>query len=206
VFPIEMPSLRERRGDLPTLIDEFTTQNIAAGRGEFRFTPPALAALTQYAWPGNIRELGNLMERLCILHAGGTVDVADLPARYRPTELTDIEVLELLEPPQPVSAPCAPSRPEWCEPLAESADDVPSAASATPSGLVEPDGRLALPPDGMDLKACLHDLEFRLIGQALERSGGTVAQAARLLGLRRTTLVEKLRKFGFDAQEALSEI
>jgi sigma-54 specific flagellar transcriptional regulator A len=53
-----------------------------------------------------------------------------------------------------------------------------------------------LPADGIDLRAHLTQIERRLVEQALERSNGTVAHAARLLGLRRTTLVEKLRKLG----------
>ena len=62
-----------------------------------------------------------------------------------------------------------------------------------------------LPEQGLDLKAHLQAIETRLIAQALERSGGTVAQAARLLGLRRTTLVEKLRKLGIATGESLTE-
>ena len=61
-----------------------------------------------------------------------------------------------------------------------------------------------LPENGVDLRAHLTHIERTLISQALERSGGTVAHAARLLSLRRTTLVEKLRKLGMaGAQESL---
>ncbi len=63
------------------------------------------------------------------------------------------------------------------------------------------DGGEALPDDGIDLKGHLYAIEHRYISEALERSGGTVAHAARLLGLRRTTLVEKLRKYGFAESE-----
>ena len=64
---------------------------------------------------------------------------------------------------------------------------------------------LELPADGIDLRAHLLAIEQRLIAQALERSGGTVAQAARLLGLRRTTLVEKLRKYASPAATRCAE-
>jgi sigma-54 specific flagellar transcriptional regulator A len=60
----------------------------------------------------------------------------------------------------------------------------------------------ALPQDGLDLKAHLYAIEQQLIAEALARSGGTVSQAARLLGLRRTTLVEKMRRFGMSVAEA----
>jgi sigma-54 specific flagellar transcriptional regulator A len=61
-----------------------------------------------------------------------------------------------------------------------------------------------LPTEGLDLRAHLYAIEHKFISEALERSGGTVAHAARLLGLRRTTLVEKLRKYGFAESEGLS--
>ena len=68
------------------------------------------------------------------------------------------------------------------------------------------DATADLPEDGIDLRAHLFAIEHRLIAQAMQRSGGTVAQAARLLGLRRTTLVEKLRKFGIAGDESPSEV
>ena len=69
---------------------------------------------------------------------------------------------------------------------------------------IEAEAAEPLPADGMDLRAHLYAIEHRLISEALERSGGTVAQAARLLNLRRTTLVEKLRKYGFAESEGLN--
>ena len=82
VFPIECP-LRERREDLPALVETIAAQLARTGRGEVRFTPEALQALSSYEWPGNVRELTNLVERLAVLHPGGSVRVQDLPARYR---------------------------------------------------------------------------------------------------------------------------
>jgi sigma-54 specific flagellar transcriptional regulator A len=155
VFPIELPALRSRAEDLPCLIEDFADRNVADGRGHVRFSPQALAALTLYPWPGNIRELANLIERMSIVCAGRTVALEDLPAKYRPE--------------RPLS------------PLTSTAP--------------EPE----IPDAGIDLRAHLDTIERQLILHALERSGGTVAQAARLLALRRTTLVEKLRKFGISA-------
>ena len=99
------------------------------------------------------------------------------------------------------------------DPLAElknlADEDLPAAANgsddeAVPAvaGNVMPmAAAVALPEEGMDLRAYLENLERSLITKALEAAGGTVAQAARLLGLRRTTLVEKLRKYGLAAGE-----
>jgi len=178
VFPIEMPALRERAADLPALIGEFIAANVRDGRERVAFTPAAMRALAGYAWPGNIRELSNLVERLSILHGGRSVDVHDLPERYRANiaaadppvadaqaPISDAEALQLLE-----------GRHESCS-LAH------------------------LPVEGIDLRGHLDAIERALVQQALERSSGTVAHAARLLGLRRTTLVEKLRKLGDPALE-----
>ena len=246
VFPIEMPSLRERIDDLELLIGEFIEQNRAAGRPAIGLTQAALAVLRRHAWPGNVRELANLVERLSILHGGMPVDVAQLPPRYRPVAL--LEELQLAgAAPAPVfgastaaaltaaSVPAAPGMPATggiapapdATPL--TGDVFPTFAATVPDlpETVELDGEEALalltaggdvggadstvdsallPVDGIDLRAHLFAIEHSLITQALQRSGGTVAQAARLLGLRRTTLVEKLRKFGIAGGEALSEV
>ncbi len=64
VFPIEMPALRERREDLPQLIEEFIEHNVAEGRPRVQLSPAALGVLAQCPWTGNVRELSNLIERL----------------------------------------------------------------------------------------------------------------------------------------------
>ncbi len=196
VFPIEMPSLRERLEDLDLLIGEFIEQNRAAGRPAIGLTPAALAVLRRHPWPGNVRELGNLVERLSILHGGQAVDVAQLPPRYRSAALS-AETSADLSAPQPTEASC-PVAHELPPLLDEGEEPSPHAAGLLDAG--------ELPVDGIDLRAYLFAIEHRLVTQALQRSGGTVAQAARLLGLRRTTLVEKLRKFGLAGSEALSEV
>src|SRR5690606_15604534 len=83
VFPIEMPSLRDRREDLPELVGSLTRQLEKSGRGSVRLSPEALQVLQAYPWPGNVRELSNLIERLAVLHPAGVVRARDLPARYR---------------------------------------------------------------------------------------------------------------------------
>ena len=82
VFPIELPSLRERAEDLPELAEQILADRAAKGMPRVTLTPGTLRVLRQYKWPGNIRELANLLERLCVLHPDGTVDICDLPGRY----------------------------------------------------------------------------------------------------------------------------
>ena len=220
VFPIEMPSLRERIADLDDLIGEFVAQNAESGRRALRFTPRALEALRQHPWPGNVRELANLVERLSILSADGNVDLLQLPPRYRPAEpVADLfGQYGALPPPGEVTGPGATTG-SYASPFRGAAALDPSSLDTALTemesiGLLEPEPAAAdaqalaahrLPEDGLDLKAHLQAIELSLVTQALERSGGTVAQAARLLGLRRTTLVEKMRKLGLAGTESTTE-
>ncbi len=170
VFPIEMPPLRDRREDIPVLISDLITRMEKEKRGSVRLSPTAVTALAQHGWPGNVRELANLVERLAILFPYGVVDVADLPEKLRP--------VGKMEP-------------------------IPGLDEATQaeSGMTERTGDSSplpqrLPLEGIDLKAHLNNMELSLIRQALEEAGGVVAHAAKRLNMRRTTLVEKLRKYG----------
>ncbi len=185
VFPIEMPALRERREDLAALVGEFAERNSAEGRGWVSFSAHALAALGEYSWSGNVRELSNLVERMSIVRAGQTVEVADLPPKYQPPKGWVGA---------PLSEPAA---------AAESVSEVAPLSEAAALALLEsaescrPADPRALPEQGIDLREHLLSIERALVQQALRRANGTVAQAARLLNLRRTTLVERLRKLGF---------
>jgi sigma-54 specific flagellar transcriptional regulator A len=83
VFPIEVPSLRERPEDIALLVNELIRRLHEMGRGSFQLTPAAYASLSRYPWPGNVRELANLMERLTIMFNEGVVDYGDLPEKYQ---------------------------------------------------------------------------------------------------------------------------
>jgi sigma-54 specific flagellar transcriptional regulator A len=198
VFPIEMPSLRSRLEDLPMLVRDFAQRNVAEGRSRVELTPRALKVLSHYPWPGNVRELGNLIERLSILCPNRAVDVADLPPKYRPADLlAQLDLTADLQ--QPVVEPVDLDLEE------EAAEDDQEAVSMLAHS--EPgEAMVQLPPDGIDLRDHLFTIERDLIQQALSRAGGTVAHAARLLKLRRTTLVEKLRKFHMLNEAAASEV
>jgi len=96
VFPVEMPALRNRIEDLPLLIESILHRRSSQGEERIRMTGGALRVLKHYGWPGNIRELSNLLERLCVLYPGGLVDIADLPNRYSasaPLRASDTEAI-----------------------------------------------------------------------------------------------------------------
>ncbi|HNP34433.1 MAG TPA: sigma-54 dependent transcriptional regulator [Woeseiaceae bacterium] len=88
VFPIEMPPLYQRVSDLPQLVDELLLARSGEEPDSLRMSPAVMNVLAMYRWPGNIRELSNLVERLAIVKPQGTIELADLPARYT-SELSD---------------------------------------------------------------------------------------------------------------------
>jgi sigma-54 specific flagellar transcriptional regulator A len=199
VFPIEMPSLRSRIEDLPSLVRTFCDRNAAEGRGKLELSPRVMKVLSHYPWPGNVRELGNLIERLSILCPNRRIDVADLPPKYRPAAL--LAELDLDSEPDTIGALPLPEF-DIEETFELEDQEVMSLLAESDS----PDALIQLPPEGLDLRDHLFTIERDLIQQALNRAGGTVAHAARLLKLRRTTLVEKLRKFQMLNETAASEL
>lgn len=173
VFPIDMPSLRERVEDLPLLLNELVSRLENEKRGSIRFNSAAIMSLCRHDWHGNVRELANLVERLAILHPYGVVGVNELPKKFRHVDDTD-ENFAL-----PVVA------------------DV----TQTEGGLAGIDSPALLPVNGLDLREYLSDLECSLIQQALDDANGVVARAAEKLNIRRTTLVEKMRKYNISRKE-----
>jgi len=182
VFPVEMPPLSSRAEDLPLLVNELITRLEHEKKSSVRLTPAAMMALCNYDWPGNVRELANLMERLTILHPYGVVDAVDLPPKMAPHGRA----------------------------LSESRDEADSAASGAALPLVAGMPQVALnnkprlPRDGIDLKQHLTEIEISLIEQALDECSGVVAHAANRLKIRRTTLVEKMRKYSIQRPEEVS--
>lgn len=174
VFPIEMPALRERVEDLPLLLNELISRMEYEKRGSIRFNSAAIMSLCRHEWHGNVRELANLAERLAILHPYGVVGVNELPKKFRHVDELDENGMQ---------APVIPD------------------VTSIDNGLVGIDSPALLPVNGLDLKEYLNNLEKSLIQQALDDSTGVVARAAEKLKIRRTTLVEKMRKYELNRKE-----
>ena len=203
VFPIEMPSLRERATDVPLLLNELITAMEAEGRGSVRFNSGAIASLCRHNWPGNVRELANLVERMAILYPHGIVGLEDLPKKF--LHLSDQEINEASlsatslsqNSPSENSSTAAQS----VVPIQGLSSSVSSSSGSGSPGFLPPDGGSLLPLHGLDLKEYLANLEKDLIEQALDDSGGVVARAADRLHIRRTTLVEKMRKYQLQRRQ-----
>ena len=178
VFPIEMAPLRERVEDIPLLMNELISRMEHEKRGSIRFNSAAIMSLCRHAWPGNVRELANLVERMAIMHPYGVIGVVELPKKFRYVDDEDEQLVDSLR-----------SDMEERVAINNATTDFVASANAM------------LPPEGLDLKDYLGGLEQGLIQQALDDANGIVARAAERLRIRRTTLVEKMRKYGMSRRE-----
>jgi sigma-54 specific flagellar transcriptional regulator A len=195
VYPIETPPLRERKDDVVMLLHTLAQRAEKQGLGRLRFHMSALESLQRHPWPGNVRELSNLIERLAIMHPDGVVGVSELPAKCRhisepePTRYQAQNSLHL------VTGEAGPASFVSNDSLVSTensdvVDESPVFTITAPS--------MVVPAQGIDLKQYIESIEKALIADALDRTGFVVARAAALLMIRRTTLVEKMRKFGIQ--------
>jgi transcriptional regulator with GAF, ATPase, and Fis domain len=176
VIPLSIPPLRERSEDIPLLIEYFI--NIIGKNKKnplLGFDPIAMQALVNFPWRGNVRELENLVQYMTILHGGSTVGYNDLPEKYRSGA-----------PPSVQSGQAVDQQPTLD-------DDIRPEQlllfSPSPTALNE-----IWPDSGIDFNALVNDFETQLIIQALKLTQGNKKEAARLLNLKRTTLLEKIKK------------
>ncbi|MDH5570776.1 MAG: sigma-54 dependent transcriptional regulator [Gammaproteobacteria bacterium] len=145
VVPLKLPPLRERNKDINLLISQLS-QHLAQEHqlDTPQFTPAAMKALSAYHWPGNIRELRNVCERLLILCNGNTIDTTNLPIEIRGEQIQ-----------------------------------------------TQHSNGFTLPDSGIHLE----ELEASMINQALNKAHGNQSRAAKLLGLTRSTLIYRMKKF-----------
>jgi sigma-54 specific flagellar transcriptional regulator A len=184
VFPIESPALRERAADIPLLLQELAHRLDNNNENMVKFNDDAMHSLMSHAWPGNVRELSNLVERLAILYPKKLVGIEELPVKYQYGN-SSLPVSNISEEQQ--------EREALNELFLGQGEET---SEATQVGVLS----TALPSDGVNLKEYLSDLEINLISQALEQQEWIVARAADQLGMRRTTLVEKMRKYEISRQ------
>jgi DNA-binding NtrC family response regulator len=191
VIPIILPPLRRRKEDIPVLISHFMAKfNEKKQKNITGISDEARDLLMDYPWPGNIRELENIIERMIVLRDEGGLTVEDLPVKITETKRSII---------------IAPFRdePVFAKLNGDAPILVPEPAPAlTPTPQM--DGFVfEIPPEGVSLTRLVADFENRLIKQALAKANGVKSQAALLLGLNRTTLVEKMKRRGIE--ERLTE-
>ncbi len=208
VLPLTTPPLRERREDVPMLSRHFATLHASNGHRPIEPSPALLEEFMAYHWPGNIRELSNVIARFSALFAGRKVCYRDIPQDMLPRGLRDRTPKAT---PKVTPNTAAPT-PEGAAALthadqadqANQVDQVDQAdaimmASSAPNPIEDliclAQGSPLVVLDGVPLKKRLTDIERSLIEQALEQADGNVSKTARILSVQRTTLIEKINKY-----------
>ncbi len=159
VIPLLMPALRERKSDIPLLVNHFITRfNAQKNRSIAGASKEVFECLMAHHWPGNIRELENLIERMTIIKSSGQINFEDLPKTYSKKRQAETDSAEL-----------------------------------------------SFPEGGVDFNNIVDDFENKIILQALQKTGWNKNQAAILLKLNRTTLIEKIKKKGLKKPEKVDE-
>jgi sigma-54 specific flagellar transcriptional regulator A len=201
VIPLTIPPLRERGEDIGTLCRHFTELHAVNGKS-ISFTARSYKVLEHYAWPGNVREMSNLIMRFSVLFAGNRIDLAQVPHSAMPPELARLTT-DMLAHLDPGSDADELNLLKWLEkepaPVAAEQD---SAADWTPKRAEElvalAQGMRELPSQGIETKQILQELESNFIKVALTQSNGNVSKAAGLLNLQRTTLIQKIEKYNLN--------
>ncbi len=207
VLPVTLPPLRERQEDIPQLLMHFLDlANRAHPKQELCWlTPEAAANLSNQSWPGNIRQLQNLVERLVVMRGGGAISMEHIPPEYRrpANGLHHQRTPDVIQTRH--TGPIRIEHTNTSEPFPRGT----SLHSLNPrpgvQSMVAPADFGALPPEGINLIEFIENLENSLITQALQRTDNNRNQAARLLGMNRTTLVERIKKRKLSPMNPASE-
>jgi len=246
VLPIEMPPLRARIEDVPALTEHFARRLAPPGQGPIRLADELAHLFQCYDWPGNIRELSNLIDRLTVLYPSTRLSLASVPLTMLPRGMRpfaehlmsireaqgdgvgelneqqvsdprpdfDAPVMDMDELLEPVASWPAQALGLHAGPGTESEPQsdgiipvgvksveeiVMMVEESAPQAYSQP-GQAELPDEGLHLKEHLAEIERTLIVQALARSEGNISQTARLLRLQRTTLIEKINKYGLRTE------
>ena len=196
VVPLHVPALRERGDDVPVLFEHFARQCAGTAQAPVRAAPDLQRWLCAHTWPGNVRELLNFVERLTVLWPGAEVGIADIPAAMMPR-------VAGYEPSAAAEQEAVLSLWRWDDDENDSEESHPTNGAAVKeldveSGASSDDhasGPPSIPQGGVDLRQLMADFESAWIKEAMRMTGGNVSHAAELLGLRRTTFIERLRKY-----------
>ena len=206
VFPITVPPLRERRADIPLLVQHFMTRLTPDDmRGRIRgISQEALALLGAYDWPGNIRQLENAVFRAIVLSEGSVLTADEFP-QIR----SQVDGIALGDGEGQAGAVAEPM-PEPALRAGETGDAGMVSAigaahiGAADSGAAMMPGTLSALDAGGEVRA-LAEIELEMIQLAIARYRGQMSEVARRLGIGRSTLYRKLKEYGIDPEEGRSE-
>ncbi|MDB2603063.1 sigma-54 dependent transcriptional regulator [Planktomarina temperata] len=186
VFPIQVPPLRERLDDIPEIVNHFLKSNHSASAIEapIGFDEGGLEALSTYEWPGNIRELKNILERAKVFFPGQNINHEQVTKTLLGFDQNSFF-----------------SQAEESQNIWSTLDELGGAERGHETKDIAPPApkdfsRLFDTTNSVDVRRLLRDIEITLIEKALERNAGNTSEAAKDLHLQRTTLIEKIKKYG----------
>ena len=186
VFPIQVPPLRERLDDIPEIVNHFLKINHSASATEapIGFDDGGLEALSTYEWPGNIRELKNILERAKVFFPGQNINHEQVTQTLLGFDQNSFF-----------------NQAEESQNIWSALDDLGGAERGHEAEEIAPPApkdfsRLFDTANSVDVRRLLRDIEITLIEKALERNAGNTSEAAKDLHLQRTTLIEKIKKYG----------
>jgi DNA-binding NtrC family response regulator len=180
VYPIEAPSLRERREDIPALVEHFIHRfNVEEGKRVVGAAPETMACLNGYDWPGNVRQLENAVYRALVLADAPYLQPHDFPA------ISGVKAPPMAAA-QVVAIPAMPSADQLIEAMPKDA----------PVKILDARGHLRK----------LEDIERDLIQLAIEIYAGHMSEVARRLGIGRSTLYRKVRESGLEDMPQLAGV
>ena len=209
VIPIKIPPIRDRRPDIPEFCLHFAAKY--SKEDEIGFSAESMSLLSKYDWPGNVREIANLVKRLSVLSPSKTIDLYGLPSEFLPDGLVKLR-----------SESIKISNDERIGEGSSGEQAAESELSSDARSQHSPDNNLqeqkensidpwkhvseveriirlsqsiaSIPDDGVATKDLLQNIESNLIRVALTQSEGNVSKAAKLLKIGRTTLIQKMGK------------
>jgi len=186
VFPIQVPPLRERLDDIPEIVNHFLKSNHSASAtvAPIGFDEGGLEALSTYEWPGNIRELKNILERAKVFFPGQNINHEQVTQTLLGFDQNSFF-----------------SQAEESQNIWSTLDELGGAERGHETKDIAPPApkdfsRLFDTANSVDVRRLLRDIEITLIEKALERNAGNTSEAAKDLHLQRTTLIEKIKKYG----------
>lgn len=218
VLPITVPPLRERAEDIEILANHFASRHCAPGMRPIVFERDFISLFKAYAWPGNIREMSNLVHRLSVMYPGQKLNSRKVSMQMLPKKLRELMQAECESSLTAVIKPSESSNLQHQVIRSADQDYSKEANSFSSSSVRNPveeiimiaNGKCDFPDIGLPLKGYLADLEKKLIAHALNHASGNITRTAQLLKLQRTTLIQKMNKFReedndeYDALRSLS--
>ena len=179
VVPLHVPPLRERIDEVPEFIDLFGREYAREGHPALRFDKDLLKLFEDYDWPGNIRELSNMVHRLSVLYPGEVINLARVDTGMLPSGMVELIDPELLS-------------------SSELNQDATAEVNEVEDIIMQAQGYAQFRDQGKGLKEMLSDIEEDIIEKALEDVNGNVSRCAKLLSMQRTTLIERIKKYGLN--------